>query len=176
MTPCNLCHKNPASIALKRVIDGETQELHVCKACAAQHGLDAQLPIPLFTDFLLGTTTAGSARAGDDHVCLSCHMHQSDFHKTSLLGCPDCYTAFAREVEGLIATMHKGRRHFGKVPRRRAAGYLRALERALEAAGRAEDQGTADRLRARLRDLVRPTVAVDAPLPQARNPGELRLE
>ncbi len=162
---CHLCQKNPASIALKRVCDGDTQELHVCQACAAQHGLDAQLPIPLLTDLLLGVGPAMTGAPGDDHACGACHMHQTDFHKTSLLGCPDCYTAFEREIAGLVETMHKDRRHFGKVPRRRMTGYLRGLERALETAGRAGHRGQAERLRLHLRELVRRAVAKPAAAP-----------
>ncbi len=152
---CSLCRKQPGTIALKHVVNGETRDLQVCQACAAKHGLEAQLPIPLLTDMLLGDA-AGRAVAGDDQVCTTCHMHQTDFHKTSLLGCPACYAAFAGEIDTLVRTMHKDVRHLGKVPRGRAPGYLRSLERAIAEADPAREGATIDRLRRHLRKMVRP--------------------
>lgn len=156
---CSVCHKHQATIPMKHVVEGVTQDISVCKFCAAKHNLASQLPIPLLTDMLLdmaGTPAAGSS-ASDDLVCGTCHMHQVDFHKTSLLGCPACYTAFQAEVEGLLVAMHKGTRHLGKIPRRRTVAYLRTLEHAIEAADQAKDSGTAVRLREHLRQIVRRT-------------------
>lgn len=150
---CGLCHKNVASLTLMRAVDGVAQELRVCKACAAKHGFDHQLPIPQLTDLLLACEAAPPP--SDEHVCTGCHMHQADFHKTSLLGCPACYTAFVAEVEGLLVSMHKGTRHFGKVPRKRTVAFLRALEQAIDAAIEARDLETANLLRQHLRNVVR---------------------
>jgi protein arginine kinase activator len=176
---CTLCHKNAASMSLKRVVEGTSQELHVCRECAAKHGFDLQLPIPLLTDMLLGTG-AGSGRQGDDRACVACHMHHSDFHKTSLLGCPDCYAAFEKEIRRLLVGMHKGVRHYGKIPRRRTASYLKVLEGALEEAGETENRRDVERLRAHLKDIVRRTAQrpARAARPAGASPGaaELPLE
>ncbi|MCE9614041.1 MAG: hypothetical protein K8T26_07165 [Lentisphaerae bacterium] len=155
---CSICHKNAGTVSLKHVVNGVTQDIVVCQECAAKNGFDSQLPIPLLTDFLMGEAAAPSHPA-DDQACVACHMHQTDFHKTSLLGCPACYTAFQGELEGLLSTMHRGTRHFGKVPRKRLAGYLRAIERGITAAEAEKDAVVAERLRQHLRRLVRQVAA-----------------
>ncbi|MDA0576899.1 MAG: hypothetical protein O3B24_02245 [Verrucomicrobia bacterium] len=151
---CSVCRKQPATLALKHVVNGEQQDMHVCQACAAQHGLDAQLPIPLLTDMLMGAMVPAAAPK-DDQACGSCHMHQADFQKTSLLGCQSCYDTFRTEIDGLISTMHRGVRHVGKVPKRRMAGYVCSLERAIADADPAHDGEAIARLRGQLRRLVR---------------------
>jgi protein arginine kinase activator len=151
---CALCHKNAATVPLKHVVHGVTKELPLCEACAAAKGFNQQLPLPPLTDLLFGVG-APAGPLSDDPVCKTCHLHQTDFHKNSLLGCPDCYTAFEPEIEDLLLSMHRGLRHTGKAPRRRMAGYLRALEADIERAEREQDTELADRLRAHLRERVR---------------------
>jgi protein arginine kinase activator len=155
---CALCHKNAATVPLKHVVHGITKELPVCEACAAAKGFKQQLPIPLLTDLLFGVG-AHAGPASHDPVCATCHLHQTDFHKNSLLGCPDCYTAFESEIEDLLLSMHKGLRHVGKAPRRGMAGYLRALEADIAAAVSEQDMALADRLRLHLRERVRACAA-----------------
>ena len=130
---CVLCHKKPATVSLKQVVNGNAKEWQLCPDCARAQGVDTQLPLPSLTEFLfsLAETAQESTR---DEVCGACHMHLPDFHKTSLLGCPSCYSAFEGEVERLIAGMHKDIRHFGKVPKRHLTGFVRSLEQAIDAA------------------------------------------
>ena len=151
---CGVCHKNVATVSLAHVVDGVSKEWRLCQTCAAKHGVDTQLPLPALTDFLFGLAEPNGVVV-DDCTCTACHMHEADFHKTSLLGCPACYVAFQPEVDRLIAGMHKGPRHFGKVPKRQTIATLQALETAIADAVSAQDPAGADHLRRRLHDLVR---------------------
>ena len=150
---CSLCNVNKATVTLKHMVDGAVQDLRVCESCAAKHGFNAQLPLPLLTDFLFGVGSPVERADEDDRACPACHMHRGDFHKTSLLGCPVCYESFRSDIELLLENMHKGTRHFGKVPASAMGRYCDDLRREIERADRSDDGDRAESLRRRLREL-----------------------
>jgi len=81
-------------------------------------------------------------------------MRRSDFKKTSRLGCPACYEAFAEELTPLLAAVHKGTHHIGKVPAGAAhdsPAEIVALQKQLNEAVAGERYEEA----ARLRDVIR---------------------
>jgi protein arginine kinase activator len=85
-------------------------------------------------------------------------MRLSDFKKTSRLGCPACYTAFAAELEPLLQGLHKSQSHAGKAPQGiRLAHDIQeqadTLSRRLRAAIAAEQFEEAARLRDDLKTL-----------------------
>jgi protein arginine kinase activator len=162
---CQICRKNDATIHLKQELNGQTKELYVCEECASEHGFNVQSPMSL-TDFLFGLGEAQEkAPDGKDKTCAVCHMRRSDFKKTSLLGCQDCYESFAEELEPLLAAMHRRPLHVGKVPASdRLAAETAELQRKLEAAVGAQNFEEAARLRDAMRDL-RAGAEEDKPAP-----------
>ncbi len=151
---CAICKKNEASVSLKHQVDGEDRDLHVCEACAEKHGLSVQLPIPLLTDFLFGVPSELSSGSSDkDSSCPGCHMHSKDLAKSSLLGCPQCYSVFSVEVGNMLENVQRGAQHFGKVPRANTKQQILHFEHLLAVAVEREDFDSAARLRDLLADL-----------------------
>lgn len=155
---CELCGNHEATVHLTQAVNDEVREVHLCSTCAAKSGLNIQSSMAL-ADILLGVGVPKSSdsRTVGDKSCQRCQMRFADFKKTSRLGCPECYEAFAAELETLLDSMHRSRQHVGKVPSRvparqgRPASPMVALKQALDAAIGAEDYEEAARLRDRIR-------------------------
>lgn len=152
---CEICKSKEANVHLKQACNGMVREVHVCQECAAKHGFDAQSQLSL-TDFLFGMAGAQQEALlpGEDKSCPVCHARWSDFKKTTRLGCSTCYEIFSKELEPVLASMHKKDRHIGKAPADRVAGVEEAsLRKALEDAVAAQNFEEAAKLRDRLREL-----------------------
>lgn len=155
---CQFCGKNEATIHFKQVLNGAVKELDMCRECAAEKGFNPEAPTGL-TDFLFGINCKdGPEQAAEteaDLSCPACHMHYSDFRKTSRLGCPSCYDAFAGNLAGVIASMQRGRRqHKGRIPAGvDVEGEKARLQKALEEAVSAQKFEEAARFRDALKIL-----------------------
>jgi protein arginine kinase activator len=161
---CQFCKANEATIHFKQVMNGAVKELAMCMECAAERGFNPEAPAGL-TDFLFsisGKDGPQAATHAEDVSCPSCHMHYGDFRKTSRLGCPACYGAFASDLGGVIASMQRGRRyHKGRVPSWVDMGAEKErLKGALREAVAAQNFEEAAHLRDRLRSLERAADAV----------------
>lgn len=51
-----------------------------------------------------------------DKICPTCKTLLSQFYNTSMLGCPDCYKAFEREITLALKKVQGGTLHVGKTP------------------------------------------------------------
>ncbi len=51
-----------------------------------------------------------------DKVCPVCGRRLSEFYNTSMLGCPDCYSAFEREILHALKKVQGKLLHVGKSP------------------------------------------------------------
>lgn len=152
---CQLCQQREATVHIKQVQDGDAREMHVCAECAAQHGLEGVSPIEL-TDFLFGVNAAREEprSPADDKRCRVCGFTGKEFKKRSRVGCSDCYETFAEDVQPLLASMHRGDQHIGKVPSAERKGYdLMRLEQEMASAVQVQDFETAARCRDRIRQI-----------------------
>ena len=52
-----------------------------------------------------------------DKICSSCGTHLSQFVKTGMLGCPDCYNHFEKEVLSALKNIQGRTFHVGKQPK-----------------------------------------------------------
>ena len=150
---CESCGERDATIHLTQMVEGAVKELHMCEDCAEQSGLNVQGPMSL-TDMLFGMGIPDGAAGVPDKSCPRCRMRRSDFKKTSRMGCPVCYEAFAEELAPLLSAMHKGTQHVGKVPAgasREPSAEVAALQEQLNEAVAGERYEEA----ARLRDVIR---------------------
>lgn len=152
---CDSCHQNEASIHVSQVVDGHSRELHLCEGCAEESGLNVQnvMSIP---EILFGLAGGDETSGFLNRSCPHCHLRGTDFKKTGRLGCERCYETFGEDLKPMLAAMHKGVQHKGKVPGRNrmgieAASRLMKLQGDLESAVRREDYETA----ARVRDMIR---------------------
>lgn len=49
-----------------------------------------------------------------EKVCRSCGTTLTQFYKTSMLGCPECYRVFSDELEKILKKLHGKTEHIGK--------------------------------------------------------------
>ncbi|MEI8138735.1 MAG: UvrB/UvrC motif-containing protein [bacterium] len=155
---CECCQKNDATIHVTQLVNNQSRELHLCEGCAEESGMNVQnvMSIP---EILFGLGASETKEEGQQSTssCPHCHLRGCDFKKTARLGCPHCYEAFAKELGPMLAAMHKGIKHIGKIPE-----YLRQsleksalcedLQRKLEGAIRDEKYEEAAFLRDRIRE------------------------
>ncbi len=119
---CDRCDK-PAEVHEIDVSKGV--QVHLCR----EHALEAGFPLPeappvtkLLTD-LASMQVKISTGGGERRVsgCGTCGTTAAQFRKTGLLGCPDCYETFARQLESVIGRSQGGATaHVGRVPERDA--------------------------------------------------------
>lgn len=161
---CQNCKNQAATIHLTEINNGQRTETHLCQACAQKQGLAVQTQIPL--NELLSTLLSVQPEAGVDEKtlqeeksCPQCGMTLRRFSKETLLGCPQDYEVFEKNLLPLIQRTHNGRaEHCGKVPASVGPDQekqirLSALKRQLDSAVQNEQYETAARLRDEIRKL-----------------------
>ncbi len=116
---CDKCKKNPATIQITTVINGEKKEEHLCQSCAAATGA---LNMPEFSwqNFfpkLVMNDFMPDVKVEELH-CPSCGLQLSQFNKRGLFGCPDCYQTFRSQILPTLSQIQANTTHIGKVPKR----------------------------------------------------------
>lgn len=158
---CQICGKR-ATMFLTQIVNGEVTELVLCAECARKKGLlDPQALTfsekffpeafkkrvdDIVRELTEGKTPAQTEAAPSCDVlthCPACGFALETFRKTGRLGCPDCYTVFARELEHALP---EGAEEAAPADDRRT------LEAQLRAAIEREDYETAAALRDKLRN------------------------
>ena len=156
---CDKCDR-PATSHSVEIIKGQKIETHLCDKHAAEEGLTVKgvhTPVSeLLTNFVKLHSGAG-VQSGQDLSCDDCGLTFGNFREHSLLGCPNCYTAFEPTLGPLLERAHEGGgHHIGKVPRRAGAGehrqaLLMRLRKQLDEAVASEDFERAASLRDEIR-------------------------
>lgn len=158
---CHICGKR-ASISLTQIVNGQVSELALCEECARKNGLFDPSSLSFAEKFfpeefkakmdkLVRELTERSEEpkppAEDDVLvrCPACGFELPVFRKTGRLGCPDCYTVFARELSLESVTDTEA------VPG--STNEKEILEQELQEAIEREDYETAAQLRDKLRNL-----------------------
>jgi protein arginine kinase activator len=167
---CEICHKADAETAIHKEDESGTQELYVCRKCAAAATVEAtekvaaksprdnepsMPPLPLMGMILdAAFEIVGRALSMSDQSCPTCGITHNEYRKRSRLGCPTCYETFAKELDSAIFDLHRTRQHVGKVPLRAQAELRRKnIEDALSEAIKGQHYEEAVTLRDRLRQL-----------------------
>ncbi len=152
---CERCGKEPATVHLRRVTEGEEVETHLCAACAQGEGLEPLAKAGVSEDPVALLFKNLEETAGSGAVCPGCGLAFSEFRETGRLGCAQCYETFAEELEPILRRIHGTTRHAGKRPPREGERYeqaslLRRLNEELERAVGDEDYERAAELRDRI--------------------------
>lgn len=176
---CKLCNKNPATIHIQEIVNGEKKTLHICAECAAKKAQDD----PVLQGFNLADMLyslsgqegeapeqggKGAPQQEQDepsaqvHVCPKCGWDDARFRKSGRLGCAQCYEVFSEVLAPALSNMHRGKLHVGKAPgadnaRRGEAGRLMlelaSLQKELDGLVKREEYEKAADLRDRIASL-----------------------
>jgi len=171
---CELCHKADAEMAVRRTVNGEEQELYVCRDCAhasasrateppsetASSDSQPASPESLATFPLVGMIldaafeVVGRKVSVPEPTCPVCGITRSEYRKAARLGCPACYEAFAKELDAAVFEMHRSLQHVGKTPEKARTVWRRQqLLDGLDAAVKGQRFEEAIKLRDQIRDL-----------------------
>lgn len=158
---CQRCNKAQAAVHVLDILppEGEKRERHLCERCAVEEGLAAQKhePINVMMEGLIKHAAGVSPAA--DSTCPQCGLTFREFRGQGLLGCPNDYAAFDKQLSALIERAHEGAtHHVGKTPARLqgelpASAKAAVLRREMKEALGVEDYELAARLRDQLRAL-----------------------
>ncbi len=107
-TVCDHCGGAGAVVHLTQVVNNETKTSHLCQRCAAEKGLQPNVPFPniLLADFLakMGGDEFPPGGPREDLTCPFCGLSAADFREVGRLGCPQCYPTFETSPPGPPAT------------------------------------------------------------------------
>jgi len=134
---CEHCHHNAATVHIQEISDGTKVSHHFCADCAQAKGLvpNHGNPLSLATALLkMVKADLSGANSTDDPAensepapeldaltCAACGLRGTEFRKLGRLGCARCYDTFAPALTPLLATLHRGPCHAGKIPAGAAA-------------------------------------------------------
>ena len=157
MEKCDCCDK-PAVI--HEIDTQKGVEVHLCKHHAVKAGYIIPETPPV-TELLTQFATAKTVKSAPERrkSCSTCGMTLARFRKSGLLGCPDCYERFEKQLDPLVARAHAGgSAHVGRVPSRSSEivdlhSLRRQLVEELDRAVAAEQYERAAKLRDRLSGL-----------------------
>ncbi|MBN1980990.1 MAG: UvrB/UvrC motif-containing protein [Chitinivibrionales bacterium] len=110
---CDECNLNQANIHLTQIVQDEVSVLHLCEECARKKGISIVIEHeqqPGAIDQSDDSTTTNKEQSSDEKEkeihCSVCHTSLTDFKSNAMLGCPACYSAFAKEVDTLLLQIH----------------------------------------------------------------------
>lgn len=122
---CDECKKQPATVHLTQMINGNTTETHLCEECAAKKGgfmfdVSNKFSIPNLLGSFFGSNYGlqGMQPLQQMSSCPNCGINFSDISQTGKLGCSECYSAFEQKMEPILRRIHGNSMHVGKIPAR----------------------------------------------------------
>ena len=117
---CQNCKVNEANTHIKRVINGEATQKHLCSSCAQSLGYDN-----FFSDFTFNLPSLFSSFFDDRNLllgetktdrCEICGCSFEDIIKSGNVGCSNCYKKFYSKLQPSIQRIHGKTEHQGKFP------------------------------------------------------------
>lgn len=122
---CQRCHKNLATVRYAEVVDGKVTDLHFCSDCLLRHQESSQTGFELSGPAPAPRHTPAQESGGQQsdsvvaqRTCSSCGMLLKHAVKTGQVGCSQCYSEFADDLEPMLRAAHTAMRHRGKAPHR----------------------------------------------------------
>ncbi len=162
---CQYCDRT-ATLHITELTDGKAIELHLCKEHAQEYLSQADSGEPTqpteaasaFAHHLTVGNTAEDLARLDQKVCPVCGISFYEFRNAGRLGCPNDYSCFQQELEGLLLNIHGETKHEGKTPAGGATNLaehtrLIQMRRQLKEAVSEENYELASKIRDEIRDL-----------------------
>lgn len=160
---CEVCGDRKAVIHIQQVIGKEKVDLHLCEECALERGIaggEGRIELSI-SSLLNGLVDMRKPKAARDKACAKCGSTWELISRREKMGCPECYTSFAKEVRTYLGKAGVRGTHKGKLPQRLLTykTYLMdviKLKENLKEALKKEDYEKAARLRDRIQELEQP--------------------
>jgi protein arginine kinase activator len=99
---CQNCNDEEASVVITKLVGEQHSISHLCKDCANSLGGPSCVAISI------QTLTSESSSTGN---CKTCGKSFSDFRKSGLFGCSDCYTHFDEHLAKLFKRVQGVTKH-----------------------------------------------------------------
>lgn len=156
---CQRCHKNLATVRYAEVVDGKVADLHLCPECLSlqqeKAGGGFELSIPVAAQSV-ETGRPDLRRSRAPRACKACGFQLGWTLESGKMGCSQCYTAFADEIEPMLIGLHNAVLHRGKnLKMDDARGKLRSDLQTQRALLRSAVQKEHYEEAAQIRDLIR---------------------
>lgn len=115
---CQNCGKNEATTHVKKIVNGDTTEMHLCPECAQHLGYGDifsgfGLNLDDFFGGFLGDTMQKLASPAEQK-CPKCGNTFTDIVNSGRIGCSDCYRTFYDKLLPSIQRIHGRIKHNGK--------------------------------------------------------------
>ena len=155
MNTCQSCQKNPATVHLTEIVDGDKREVHLCEECAQKEGVSPVGAQNLFTH-LMDVAKGGDPDSVTSLTCAGCGLTYGEFRQRGRLGCGECYKVFREPLSELLEKIHGAHQHLGRIPGRVGSSLKRErelieLRRELTSVVQREEYERAAEIRDRLR-------------------------
>lgn len=127
---CDNCKKNEATVHIKKLMNGSKQEYSLCDSCANElNGVSFVdiSSIGLNNAFTVQDLLGGiidyvnqSSQSSEVNIptCENCGMSYTEFKKTGLMGCSECYESFDASLIPVIKRVQGNIEHVGRIPRK----------------------------------------------------------
>ena len=151
---CEECGQHEAEVIVTTVVNGQSTTRHLCRECVKKYKTgDIQAVLAAMLSAM------GQKQQAPDITCPRCGETYQEFQKTGMLGCPDCYQAFRKELTPLITRVQGRAQHAGRRPpvseeEQKRLLLMEELRTKMEAAVAEENFEEAARLRDELRALT----------------------
>lgn len=158
---CQNCKKHEATTHIKRIVNGESTEAHLCADCAKTLGY-----ANAFSDFGFGFSDMFSSFFEPAAIgslsnsvlrCEKCGSSFNDIVKSGKVGCADCYETFYDKLMPSVERIHGRTQHEGKIPnaspKQKKNSRIEELREQLQNAVNLQDYETAASLRDQIKEL-----------------------
>ena len=108
---CEECGERQAEVLVTTVVGGESVTRHLCRECLKKYQAgDLQAVLAAVLSLMT------QKEKQPEITCPSCGMAFSEFEKSGMLGCAECYQAFRSRLTPLITKVQGRAQHAGRRP------------------------------------------------------------
>lgn len=118
---CQKCGVKEATTHVKRTVNGNSAEYHLCSECAGEMGYEnifsgMSFNLNNFFGSFLGEGTKPAHGAVSQRHCSLCGSSFEDIAESGKVGCAECYTTFYDRLLPSLQRIHGRTEHSGKIP------------------------------------------------------------